>query len=1023
MLNRVKKNLIITALIGTLCLSLPSFAYDSTISFVNINDRAYYDVEIIINDNNEILVPFKQLASLFDIPFGANRVDKQISFKTFDGKEGMLTQKGVFVEDYPISKQPPIFIQQGVMDGVFNEAYVQASVIEQVMGVKLDADFETLSLIAKVERNIPVLQSKDFSEDKGPHAYQNVVVPKKPGKITLNTIGLHSYLMNDNMHTRGLGYSTSTNNFNGSTVASINGNLLGGKYRIEATENHYNRDFFMFGGVSGTYRNSFTGRNYKNLVDKKNDKIKYYYELGKFRGVTDDTDARIGQNTFGAQIWDWDVEKPSPQHISGQVKPTSMVRLTVNDLEPITLSTYAGYYSLKDVQLPNPVLKIKLEELNEDGTVDLIMEEKYSPFDMNTPLAKESRATAYAGVWGYQNRFFREGANIYRGNNKKVAIGGEYIHGIKDNVTFRSKLTGDKLYEKNGSSIVYTVPTNDSLLVSGTQKSVNYLEGATTLNSIEWKSEKNKNVKAKATAGASVAHDIREKHTHAGFMGKLAGEYNKDLTQYSYKFIKPKTVNGKLEVFHTSPDWYVASSDSTSKNDRTGGRASAGFGVNNTSVSGSYSRYLSNMNHRYQGGTITFDEASINAATKIPYVADVRFNSYYRHGKNDLGRNVNYNYDGSLYRNFNNYAQLQIGMRESYYDTKYGNPTTVNRNYHTKYDDIYQQLNVPIGRRFGIFNLGHNFVRYRAENYKNGYNAFRIGYTFPTWKRLTLSAGWGFHYYGQKGHDIYTTLSYRSKSGQSMSVGYQYSQNGGYFIDNMFTPTTNRHSVNFTFNDAFQVFNHGLKSVGEEDLHRGLFEALAYIDVNGDGKYTKKVDIPMSDIPIVTSWSNSTNFTNKRGRVCSTSIDEGVYTVSLNMDDLPFVVAPQTNDLISRKVKIGGGQVTRIEFPLVSTVGSVSGVLKISDDFDRNLRISDFVVVLLDKDGNEVNYSTVDSTGEFYISGLAPGRYKLQLDQHFINEYGLEELPNSSLDIIIPYDYKNPTDLTDQNLEYKAMAL
>ena len=69
MLNRVKKNLIIMAITGTLCLALPCFAYDSTISFVNINNRAYYDVEIVITDNNNILVPFKQLATLFDIPF------------------------------------------------------------------------------------------------------------------------------------------------------------------------------------------------------------------------------------------------------------------------------------------------------------------------------------------------------------------------------------------------------------------------------------------------------------------------------------------------------------------------------------------------------------------------------------------------------------------------------------------------------------------------------------------------------------------------------------------------------------------------------------------------------------------------------------------------------------------------------------------------------------------------------------------------------------------------------------------
>ena len=35
-------------------------------------------------------------------------------------------------------------------------------------------------------------------------------------------------------------------------------------------------------------------------------------------------------------------------------------------------------------------------------------------------------------------------------------------------------------------------------------------------------------------------------------------------------------------------------------------------------------------------------------------------------------------------------------------------------------------------------------------------------------------------------------------------------------------------------------------------------------------------------------------------------------------------------------VKIENGLTTKLELPLVSTVGSVSGVLKISDDFKRD---------------------------------------------------------------------------------------
>ena len=1013
MLNRIKKNLIL-AFAGML-LALPVFALDSTVSYINVNNRAYQDVEIAITDKSEILLPFKQLADLFNIPYTANRVDKHISFKTWDGKEGMITQQGVFVQDAPVSKRKTEFLQQGIMDGVFNEAYITADAASKIFGAKFETNYEDLTLSAQVDRDIPLLHTNNaVAEDKGPKAYQDVVAPKKAGKITLNTIGLRSNLLSDSLTVKGQGYRTLNDTFSGSTQASINGNIYGGKYRIEATEYHYRSDAFMFGGITGAYKNS--------IKDKETGKEKLWYELGKVKGRTD-VDASIGTNIFGAQIWNYDYEKERPEKINGYVKPTSLVRLTVNDLEPVTLSTYAGYYPLKDVQLPNPVKSIKLEEVNEDGSVEIIREERYSIYG-DKPFEKEHRGSAYAGVWGYQNRFFREGGNIYRGNNKKVTAGIDYQYGIKDNITFESRVTGDKLYEKNGTSIVYRVPTNDTLLVSGTQKSVNYLEGATALNSVEWVNPKNKNIKGRLTAGASVAHDIREEHTHAGYIVKAAGEYEKDLEKYQRGIFKPKRAAGRLELFQTSPDFYIASSDSTSKNDRTGGKVSGNVSFNSTNAGGSYSRYYSNMNHRYRGGTIKFDEASINASTKIPKVANLRFNSYYRRGENELGRNKNYFYDANASRDIARWARVQAGRRESLYDTEDDTPNSLDRNYHSKYADNYAQLDVPIPGNHGRFTLGHNIVRYNTATYKNGYNMFRFGYTFPTWKRLTLGLGYGFRYSGQGGNDFNVNIGYRAKSGQTMSVGYQYSENGGYFIDNMFTPTTNRHSINFVFNDAFQIFHNGLKSVGDEDLNKGLFEAIAFVDVNKNGKYDKKIDVPIQNVPLITSWTGETSVTNKRGRVYSSSLEQGIYTVSIDMNQLPITVAPFTNDLINKKVKIDGGQTTQLEIPLISTVGSVSGTLKIFDDFQRDLKITDFVVVILDENGEEVNYSTVDSTGVFYISGLAPGKYTLKLDEKFIDAYGLEMLPEKSeISISIPYDYKTPVDFTEQNLEYKTLAL
>jgi hypothetical protein len=209
---------------------------------------------------------------------------------------------------------------------------------------------------------------------------------------------------------------------------------------------------------------------------------------------------------------------------------------------------------------------------------------------------------------------------------------------------------------------------------------------------VDYVSKKDPNLKLRASAGASVARDVRDEHTHAGYMAKGTAEYSKDLRKWSWKIFNPKNASAKLEAFHTSPDWYIASSDSTSKNDRTGGKASASFSFNTTNVNGGYQKYYSNINDRYEGGTINFDQYTINANTRIPKVANVRYTRYFRRGSNELGRNKNYNHELNVSRDIGRWARVQAGRRESYYDTKYGEPNDINRNYHSEYSPAHGLL-------------------------------------------------------------------------------------------------------------------------------------------------------------------------------------------------------------------------------------------------------------------------------------------------------------------------------------------
>lgn len=1017
----LKKILIITVIFSFLSFSTESLADDSTISYIRINNIADNEVEIFITDKGNILVPFKQLADIFQIKYKSNKAEKEIKFITFDEKYGVIKENGIFIEDVLISKQKPVFVKQGITEGLFNEAYIPADIATLIMNAKITTDFENLTLAAQVDRDIPAIENKNYNDnDDKPKAYKNIYGPDKSKKFSLNTIGLHSNMQNNynkivfDENELKNDNELSSSLYTGSTQLNFNGRLLDGKYRIEATENHYEGNPFMFGGVTGTYRNKFT--------KKSNDK-KYYYELGKVKGIIDD-DIVLGSQIFGAQIWNYDNEKNEPRKISGYVDPSSLVQVSINGDEPKVLSTYAGYYTLKDLKFPNIITSIKIDELKEDGTVETIFRERYSTFGKDTPFENETRTTAYMGIWGYQNKLFREGNNIYKGLSKKFTLGAEYKYGYQDNITSSTNISFDKIYDKPYSNIIYRIPTNDYLLVSGTSKSNVFLEGTTILNSLEWKNKNNSNVKAKLTHGFSFAEDIREKTTKGGYIIKLSGDFEKNLQKYQKNIFKPEIFRLRSETYHSSPDYYVASSDYSSNNDRTGAKAKIFLNFNSTVIHGSYNKYFSNFNHKYQGGLIAFDEASAGFSTKIPKAFDVRLNGHFKQGENRTGRNQNYNFDANISRNVFKNINLQAGRRENYYNTTYKHNMSSSNSFYSKYDDDYVLANLRLPKKFGTFILGHNIVHYETRNYKNDYQMASVSYTVPIGNHFSVGTNFGYKYKGQRGNNIGFFVGYQSNSGRNMTLTYQYSQNTGYFIDNYYTPTTNCHTITFNLNDAFMFNNHWLKSIGNEDINKGVLEVLTYIDVNNNGIYDKKIDVPINNVPLISNLPHKLNNSDRMGKIYSKSTDEGIYDVKIDIDNLPFTIIPAHQDNPEYKVRIEGGKTTKIQIPLAANVGSVSGTLKITDYFGDKFNLSDFVVIIVDFLGKEIAYSTLDEKGEFYISGLSPGQYTLKLDESFVNKYGLEEVQGKSeITIIIPNNYKKTTDISNIEMEYRTISM
>ncbi len=966
---------------------------ETIISYINLNNIGFYDIEIMLTQDDKILLPFKQLSEIFEVKVKTNHAVKEVIFETSDGKKGIIGLHSIEFDGKKISSKNNLYIKDGLMEDIKDEIYCDENDLSIIFDSKIRTDKNDLSIIATTKRNLKLLQTdeEEFSPAETKiKTYSNVLKPDKERKIQLNSISLNNNTMNDSVSQYFINRTQKNVFFNNNLQIIFKGKLYSGDFNADLNTYNYKGELFSFGGLGFNYHKNHKG---------------YDYEIGRVRGIKNDS-CTIGNQMLGFQMSNYEFKLKSYRELNGNVAKDSLVKVFVDKKEHTILSTYDGYYSLNNLYLNKNPESIKLEELKSDGSTQTIYEKTY-PKIPNMPREKEKKYTVLGGVTGYNNKLFNTNGYIYEMNTKKFLLASQYEYGIKENIKFDTKLSFDKIYSQPKNAIWQNIYSTDALLTSGTWKNPNNLEGVTSLNSIEY--IKNDNLKSELTFGASGACDISKNKDYMGGLA-LIGETSYAKDNYTLK----------AGLFSTSADFYLAGGDGSFYNDRTGGFLSGSVSGKNIGMDGSYRKYFSNASKQFEGGLINFNEYSLGLHKSFEKICNARFNITGRDGSNSIAENKSYYYDLNFSKKLG-YLDLQAGKTESNYQTTYNKEINDYKGFKSLYSTIYLKGDFNLPKNLGIVSLGHDVIKYDYSNKENKYNMIKINYTFPEIKRITLSVGTGYKYTGSdKGFDFFVNLAYRTKSGRTINLNYQFNKMGGCIINNMYLPMNNRHSVNIVINDAFAVLQSRLKSVGYNDDNHGYAITVVYIDKNKNGKFDKG-DIPVKDIPIKFSWVNDTIYTNHRGKAFPSGVDAGIYKVKIDTDKLPATISTDKNMPAEKLVRIDSRKNTLIEFPVKSCVGNITGKLKIIDDFGRPLNITDFIVVLNDENGEETAYSTVDGNGQFYFSGVEPGKYTIKLDDYFINTNALESFENKSiLTVDIPYTYKKFVDINDLKLVYKV---
>lgn len=970
-------------ILGMITLFQPCFAaqkIETIISYINLNNNAYYDIELLIS-GDKIFLPFKQLSEIFELKVKTNHSTKEIIFEN-----GKVSHNNIEFNGKKISSVKNFYLKQGLMDETRDEIFCSAKDLSIIFDSDIKVDKNDLSVSVHTDKKLALLEKENSKPSELPQirAYTNISAPKADKKIFFNSISLNNNTMSDTISQYVLNGSKNQNMFfNNNTQILLKGKAFGGDLGVDLNTYNYKGELFSFGGLGFNYHNKLKGI------------LPLDYEIGRIQGIKDE-DYTIANQTLGIQVSNYDTKKTTYQDIEGYVDKESLAKVFINDKEYKTLSTYDGYYSLHNIHLNEKPESIRIEEVKPDGSTQTILGKIYKKYE-NMPSKGEKKYTLLGGVTGYNNKLFNTNGYIYEMNTKKALLASEFEYGIKDNFKFNSKLSADKIFSTPKNSIWQSIYSTDSLLTSGTWKNPNNLEGITSLNSFEY--IKNDFLKYKTAFGASFTGE-------GGYTVTAQADYAK------------KNYSLKSGLFHTSPDFYLAGSDGSYINDRTGGFIRGSLNGKNSGLDGSFKKYISNIDKKFEGGLLNFNEFSIGANKNFEKLADFRFNINGRDGSNSIAHNSSYYYDFNISKRIKDYLTLQGGKTESCYQTNY--EQSYYDNFKSQYSTIYLKADYKMPKKLGTLSLGHDASNYNYSNSINEYNMMKIGYTFPEIKRVTLSLGTGYKYTGSdNGFDFSANIAYRTKSGRTINVNYQYNQNGGYIINNMYLPMNSRHSINLVLNDAFAVLPAGLKSVGYNDDNRGYVVAAAYIDKNKNGKFDKE-DIPVKDVPFKFSWVNNEIYTKRNGKAIPIGTETGIYSVKIDEDKLSALLYQAKGVEKEKIIRIDKGKTTTLEFPLKSCAGNISGNLKIIDDFNRTKKIDEFIVVINNEQGEEAAYSTVNSNGDFSFSGIEPGNYTIKLDDSFINANALENFEDKSiLNIEIPYTYKKFVDINNLELVYK----
>src|SRR5574344_894225 len=379
------KKFIIFALIF-LCFAGKTYATENIITTFSINNEEESDIEIVIN-KNKIYLPCKFLLTYFKIPFKENHAQKTLTFFNSTIKQGNET-----------------FFIKNCLTGAQNEFFIPTETFNKLTGKNITANNKDLTVYVTTTTPIetkseisgnPFLEHKFVNQAKA-HP-DEISLPQNRKFISLDTVSLQENMYSDSYSQIYKENTSKFASFNNNLQLLLNGRLKSGEYSLDFGTNSYTSNIFNFSGISPKYKNKF--KNYDYVLGKTEPWEFAHNNLSSdIIGIQIKSHTNKNENDFKA--------------IEGKVDKNSIVEICLNNDFKEIISTYGGYFNLKNINYNKFVNNITINEIKQDGTKQKFLKKNF----YNTSEIPSPNRDFILGINGLQNRLWASNGYIYRTN-------------------------------------------------------------------------------------------------------------------------------------------------------------------------------------------------------------------------------------------------------------------------------------------------------------------------------------------------------------------------------------------------------------------------------------------------------------------------------------------------------------------------------------------------------------------------------------------------------------------------------